>query len=73
MRDPLDFDDAGADDDEPAKGITIGDVRAWHDEMQSMRAALTAMIQTAETMTAEAIVDQHPGLAPVRAWLRRND
>lgn len=27
----LDFDDAGAGDDEPAKGVTVGDIRAWHD------------------------------------------
>lgn len=32
MRDLLDFDDAGAGDDEPAKGVTIGDIRSWHDE-----------------------------------------
>ena len=28
----LDFDDPGASDDEPVKGITVGDIRAWHDQ-----------------------------------------
>ena len=28
----LDFDDAGASDEEPAKNVTIGDIRAWHDQ-----------------------------------------
>lgn len=36
MRNPLDFDDAGAEDSEPAKGITVGDVRAWHDEFERL-------------------------------------
>ncbi len=31
MRPLLDFDDAGASDEEPAKGVTVGDIRAWHD------------------------------------------
>ena len=34
----LDFDDAGAGDDEPAKGVTVGDIRAWHDEIERLRA-----------------------------------
>jgi hypothetical protein len=28
----LSFDDAGASDDEPVKGVTVGDIRAWHDQ-----------------------------------------
>lgn len=31
MRALLIFDDAGANNDHPAKGVTIGDIRAWHD------------------------------------------
>lgn len=31
MRPLLGFDDAGATNDHPAKGVTIGDIRAWHD------------------------------------------
>lgn len=31
MRPLLDFDDAGATDDHPAKGVTVGDIRAWFD------------------------------------------
>lgn len=27
----LEFDDQGASDDEPVKGVTMGDIRAWHD------------------------------------------
>lgn len=27
----LEFDDPGASDDEPVKGVTMGDIRAWHD------------------------------------------
>lgn len=34
MRDLLEFDDAGAADDEPVKGVTVGDIRAWHDRQE---------------------------------------
>lgn len=37
MRPILDFDDAGALDDEPAKGVTVGDIRAWHDEIERLK------------------------------------
>ncbi len=47
MRAILDFDDAGACDDEPAKGVTVGDVRAWHDEIKRLNYALCALRQTA--------------------------
>lgn len=40
MRNLLDFDDPGASDDEPAKGVTMGDIRAWFDQMDRLRAAL---------------------------------
>jgi hypothetical protein len=40
MRDLLDFDDAGAGDDEPTKGVLIGHIREWHDEMDRLRIAI---------------------------------
>lgn len=41
-RNILDFDDAGAADDHPARGITVGDIRRWHDESIAASAAVTA-------------------------------
>src|SRR5438067_1886933 len=32
----LEFDDAGASDDEPARGVTAGDIRAWHDQYERL-------------------------------------
>jgi hypothetical protein len=32
QKEPLDFIDAGAGDDEPVKGICQGHIRQWHDE-----------------------------------------
>lgn len=43
MRDLLEFDDAGASDDEPAKKVTVGDIRAWHDEFERLRSSLRAI------------------------------
>ena len=40
MRDLLEFDDAGAQDAEPAKGVTVGDIRAWFDEIERLREGL---------------------------------
>jgi hypothetical protein len=40
MRALLDFDDAGATDDEPVKGVTVGDIHAWHDRVEELEAAL---------------------------------
>lgn len=37
MKPLLDFDDAGAAASEPAKGVTVGDIREWHDEMERLR------------------------------------
>lgn len=39
-RELLDFDDAGAEDDHPAKGVTVGDIRGWFDEIEQLHAAL---------------------------------
>lgn len=32
MKTFLEFDDPGAQDDERAKGVTVGDIRAWNDQ-----------------------------------------
>ena len=40
MKALLEFDDAGAKDDEPVKGVTVGDIRAWHDRIEALEAAL---------------------------------
>ena len=40
MRQLLDFDDAGASDDEPAKGVLVGHIREWHDEVERLKTAL---------------------------------
>ena len=32
----LEFDDAGASDEEPVKGVTMGHIRHWHDECVAM-------------------------------------
>lgn len=34
----LEFDDPGASDDEPVKGVTMGDIRAWHDSYVELEA-----------------------------------
>lgn len=41
MRPILDFDDAGASDDEPARGVTVGDIRAWHDAFEEEKNAVS--------------------------------
>lgn len=46
----LDFDDAGAGDDEPAKGVTVGDIRAWHDEMERLQIASRPLTENEHTI-----------------------
>ena len=41
MRELLEFDVAGASDDEPAKGVTLGDIRAWHNKFEEVFYALS--------------------------------
>lgn len=57
MRPLLDFDDAGASDDEPAKGVKVGHIREWHDEMVRLREALrlarTDMYEAIDNINAE--------------------
>jgi hypothetical protein len=36
IRRPLDFNDAGAGDDEPVKGVLQGHIREWHDEIDRL-------------------------------------
>lgn len=55
---PLDFDDAGADDSEPARGVTIGDVRRWHDELEALRNELAYYRRTASRERAP----RHPSV-----------
>lgn len=43
MRRLLDFDDTGATDEEPVKGVTVGDIRAWFDEMERMKAEINLL------------------------------
>lgn len=38
MKIPLDFIDPGASDGEPAKGVTNGCLRQWHDEIEKLKA-----------------------------------
>ena len=53
MRAFLEFDDAGASDDELVKGITMGDIRAWHDEYHHLFLSQQAMWKRLETLARE--------------------
>lgn len=44
MKTFLSFDDAGADDDYPARNVTMGDIRAWHDVAEKAHVALAQLI-----------------------------
>lgn len=46
MRPLLDFDDAGAGDDHPAKDVKVGHIREWHDEMERLRMDLRMAINS---------------------------
>lgn len=53
----INFDDAGADDDHPVKGITMGHIRRWFDraeEFELARAELAALIPDPENPTESA-------------------
>ncbi len=64
MKPLLDFDDAGAQDDHPAKGVTVGDIRAWHDERERLRSALQLMVWTFKPFALKPVGE--PG-SPARA------
>lgn len=50
MKPLLEFDDPGANDDEPAKGVTVGDIRAWYDEIERLRRDCAELYQVIGTM-----------------------
>lgn len=63
MKPLLEFDDAGAQDDEPVKGVTVGDIRAWHDQYDQIltswaecRALLSE--ERARTDRVQALLDK---------------
>jgi len=64
IRTLLEFDDAGAGDTEPAKGVTVGDIRAWHDQYQNILASwaecrdLLSQERAARITGAADIVDE---------------
>ena len=49
----LHFDDPGADDNEPVKGITMGDIRAWHDRYESLFSAWADCLNRLERKSDE--------------------
>lgn len=68
MKQPLDFDDAGAADDEPIKGITAGDIRRWHDELDNLRSALrpfVALRDQSPSQMAKIIHKDIDGMTPI--------
>lgn len=50
----LDFDDAGAPDDDPAKGVTVGDIRRWFDEIERLEAENADLILRARALDTHA-------------------
>lgn len=50
MKPLLDFDDAGAADDEPVKAVTVGDIRAWHDQYDQI---LTSWAECRDLLSKE--------------------
>lgn len=68
MKALLDFDDAGAGDDHPARDVTVGDIRAWHDEMERLRDALYAIVlrdkgyvMPSDALDPSRIIERQPG------------
>jgi hypothetical protein len=56
----LDFDEALAQDDHPAKGVTVGDIRAWFDEIERLQ----RRINTLERLLGEANIAVPDGNEP---------
>ena len=50
---PLEFDDPGADDNEPVKGIVMGEIRAWHDQIERLREVLSPFIKMRDQIPSE--------------------
>jgi hypothetical protein len=65
MKPLLDFDDAGASDDHPAKGVLVGHIREWYDEMERLKEALRIakgdMMQAARAIELELRAAQTSG------------
>jgi hypothetical protein len=53
IRRPLDFNDAGAGDDEPVKGVLQGHIREWHDELDRLTRQLAEAQGVIETLVAD--------------------
>jgi hypothetical protein len=51
----LSFDDPGATDDHLAKGVTVGDIRMWFDEMTQLRDAMKRANQILTVPAAEYV------------------
>jgi hypothetical protein len=51
----LSFDDPGAEDDHLAKGVTVGDIRMWHDEIERLQGALLAAEMSKKALVAELV------------------
>ena len=51
----ISFDDAGAEDDHPVKGITMGHIRRWFDRVEQLHVALEAV--DSEMMLAGHVKD----------------
>lgn len=75
IKHPLYFDDAGAADDEPAKGILIGHVRAWHDQIERLKEVITPFVnirdQSPQNM-AKIIHKGLDGLTPIDLTVTKN-
>lgn len=64
IHDLLEFDDAGAKDDHPAKGVTVGDIRAWFDENAALREALNSALSYCDCAVhpTQQYEDERPAL-----------
>jgi hypothetical protein len=68
MKQPLDFDDAGASDDEPVRGVLMGHIRQWHDQAERLKLALepfVALRDQSPSQMAKIIHKGVDGLTPI--------
>jgi hypothetical protein len=59
MSTPLSFDDPGAGNDEPVKGVTMGDIRAWHDGFRFIADLAEEALLYARVGTGEEVALRH--------------
>lgn len=52
----ISFDDAGADDDHPVKGITMGHIRRWFEQAEEYEVRLRIIAEAAAAENARMIV-----------------